>query len=47
MFSKLLLLGGVAALFIVFSPDHLILFPSREPLSTYGAVRRTLPFRGG
>ncbi len=47
MLSKILLLAGVIALFTVFTPDHLILFPSHEAISTYGAVRRALPFRGG
>jgi pimeloyl-ACP methyl ester carboxylesterase len=28
-------------------PDHLILFPTRSPINTGGAVRRTIPFENG
>ena len=28
-------------------PDHLILFPTRSPINTSGAVRRTIPFENG
>jgi uncharacterized protein len=28
-------------------PDHLILFPSSNPIDPYGAVRRTAPFENG
>ena len=45
--SKILLLGGVTALFTVFTPDRLLLFPPRERQSTYGAAHRALAFRGG
>lgn len=31
----------------LFSPDRLILFPSREDVGSIGATRRTLPFRDG
>lgn len=47
MISRILLWGSFVALLSVFTPDRLILFPSREPVTTYGAVRRALPFRGG
>ena len=47
MLSRLLLAGCVVALFTVFTPDRLLLFPTREAQSTYGAVRHGLPFRGG
>ena len=47
LLSRLLFVGGVIALFTVYTPDRLLLFPPREQPSTYGAVRRTVPFRGG
>lgn len=45
--SIALLAGAVALLFFVFSPDRLLLFPSRDPLSSVGATRRTIPFGAG
>ena len=45
--SRILLVGGVIALFTVFTPDHLLLFPPKDRQSTYGAAHRRLPFRGG
>ena len=47
MVSKILLVACLGAASTLFSPDHLILFPSHEPLSTYGATHRTVPFRRG
>ena len=47
MLSRFLLAGCVVALFTVFTPDRLLLFPTREAQSTYGAGRHALPFRGG
>jgi pimeloyl-ACP methyl ester carboxylesterase len=31
----------------VYSPDRLILFPSRDPRGSVGATRRTIPFQNG
>ncbi|PYI62344.1 MAG: hypothetical protein DMC60_02730, partial [Verrucomicrobia bacterium] len=28
-------------------PDHLILFPTKAPIDTGGAVRKTVPFKNG
>jgi hypothetical protein len=46
------LLLGVAAVYfgvILFGhlPDHLILFPTKAPINSGGAVRKTIPFRNG
>ena len=35
------------AAFLRFSPDKIILYPSREPLGSIGAARRTIPFQNG
>jgi len=34
-------------IFFAHLPDHLILFPTRAPIDTGGAVRKTLPFQNG
>ena len=47
LLSKLLLAVCLLALFTVFTPDRLLLFPPEEAPSTYGAQRRLLPFRHG
>jgi alpha-beta hydrolase superfamily lysophospholipase len=44
--------GALAILFVVMImfaglPDQLILFPTRAPIATGGAVRNTIPFRNG
>jgi uncharacterized protein len=36
-----------AAMFFGHLPDHLILFPTRAPIDTRGAVRKTVPFENG
>jgi uncharacterized protein len=42
---------AIAAYFILIFfahlPDHLILFPTKAPIDTGGAVRKTLPFQNG
>ena len=43
----LFFLLAVPLAFFFLSPDRLILFPTREPLSHIGATRATVPFRGG
>jgi pimeloyl-ACP methyl ester carboxylesterase len=46
----LLLAIGVAYLMMMFFghlPDHLILFPTKAPIDTGGAVRKTVPFQNG
>jgi hypothetical protein len=47
LISAGVLLVCSAALFHVFSPDRLILFPTRDPRSSQGAIRRAIPFQGG
>ncbi len=37
----------LAAMFFGHLPDHLILFPTRAPISPAGAVRKAIPFRTG
>jgi hypothetical protein len=46
---KFLVVGTVylALMFFGHLPDHLILFPTRSPINTGGAVRRTIPFENG
>jgi pimeloyl-ACP methyl ester carboxylesterase len=48
---KWLALGVLAAalvmLWLTYSPDRMILFPSRGPEASVGAVRRTIPFQAG
>jgi len=34
-------------IFFAHLPDHLILFPTKAPIDTGGAVRKTLPFQNG
>src|SRR5712691_4064616 len=36
-----------AVVFFAGLPDHLILFPSSNPIDPHGAVRRTVPFENG
>jgi pimeloyl-ACP methyl ester carboxylesterase len=36
-----------AVMFFGRLPDHLILFPTRTPISASGAVRKTIPFQNG
>ncbi|MFN2540661.1 MAG: alpha/beta hydrolase [Chthoniobacterales bacterium] len=43
----LLALAGFALVFFGGLPDHLILFPSRNPIDPRGAVRRMVPFENG
>ncbi|SRR6266540_225559 len=45
----LLVIGVVylIAMFFGYLPDHLILFPTRMPIATGGAVRKTVPFEKG
>lgn len=38
---------ALIAMGCIFSPDHLILFPSQGNLGSIGGTRRTLPFGGG
>jgi pimeloyl-ACP methyl ester carboxylesterase len=45
-----LLVAGIVYLALMFFghlPDHLILFPTRAPIDTGGAVRKTIPFENG
>jgi len=46
---RLLAIGIVyfAAMFFGHLPDHLILFPTRTPIDSGGAVRKTIPFENG
>jgi hypothetical protein len=46
---RLLAIGIVyfAVMFLVHLPDHLILFPTRHPVATGGAARKTIPFESG
>jgi uncharacterized protein len=47
---RLLLAIGIAYLILMFFghlPDRLILFPTRAPIDTGGAVRKTIPFQNG
>jgi hypothetical protein len=48
-FRALLAIGIVyfAVMFLDHLPDHLILFPTRTPINSGGAVRRTIPFGNG
>src|SRR5437660_11439608 len=34
-------------IFFAHLPDHLILFPTRAPIDTGGAVRKAIPFQNG
>jgi len=45
----LLVVAAVYFAVILFShlPDHLILFPTRAPIATGGAVRKAIPFQNG
>ena len=43
-------MAGIVCLTLMFLshlPDHLILFPTRAPINTGGAVRKTVPFEQG
>jgi pimeloyl-ACP methyl ester carboxylesterase len=46
---RLLAIGVVyfAVIFFAHLTDHLILFPTKAPIDTGGAVRKTLPFQNG
>jgi uncharacterized protein len=46
---SLILIGVVYFAVILFGhlPDHLILFPSRHPIDSHGAARKTIPFENG
>jgi pimeloyl-ACP methyl ester carboxylesterase len=48
-FWRLLAIGVVylAVIFFGHLPDHLILFPMREPIDAGGAVRKSVPFENG
>jgi pimeloyl-ACP methyl ester carboxylesterase len=48
--SAALILIAAACVAVILSggpPDHLILFPSRNPIDPHGAVRRMVPFQNG
>jgi pimeloyl-ACP methyl ester carboxylesterase len=46
-FSLGALAAGIVLLGWVYSPDRMILFPSRDPEGSVGAVRRTIPLPAG